>query len=142
MKKIRKEWMGFFFCLALTGLLTLAILWNARTEFRRQVIQSEVYLIKAEIKRISEELELTFMERDLTFLDLGIPDLVHNQRDLIEQLALETISITRVSQLFAYDGEGTPIELPTDTTQSIADQSMIKQAKKVGMAHAHKSGQP
>ncbi len=80
--------MGFFFCLALTGLLTLAILWNARTEFRRQVIQSEVYLIKAEIKRISEELELTFMERDLTFLDLGIPDLVHNQRDLIEQLAL------------------------------------------------------
>ena len=134
--------MGFFFCLALTGLLTLAILWNARTEFRRQVIQSEVYLIKAEIKRISEELELTFMERDLTFLDLGIPDLVHNQRDLIEQLALETISITRVSQLFAYDGEGIPIELPTDTTQSIADQSMIKQAKKVGMAHAHKSGQP
>ena len=142
MKKIRKEWMGFFFCLALTGLLTLAILWNARTEFHRQVIQSEVYLIKAEIKRISEELELTFMERDLTFLDLGIPDLVHNQRDLIEQLALETISITRVSQLFAYDGEGIPIELPTDTTQSIADQSMIKQAKKVGMAHAHKSGQP
>ena len=83
MKTVRKEWLGFFLCLSLTCALTLAILWNARTEFRRQVIQSELFLVKAEIKRMTEELEVTFMERSLTFLDLGMPDLVHNERNCL-----------------------------------------------------------
>ena len=139
---MRKEWLGFFLCLLLTCALTVAILWNARTEFRRQVIQSELFLLKAEIKRMTEELEVTFMERDLTFLDLGMPDLVHNREELLEQFALEAISIPRISQLFLYDSNGQAIQLPTDTLQSMVNQEMIDQAKQKGMTYSHQPGQP
>ena len=142
MKTVRKEWLGFFLCLLLTCALTVAILWNARTEFRRQVIQSELFLLKAEIKRMTEELEVTFMERDLTFLDLGMPDLVHNREELLEQFALEAISIPRISQLFLYDSNGQAIQLPTDTLQSMVNQEMIDQAKQKGMTYSHQPGQP
>ena len=142
MKTVRKEWLGFFLCLSLTCALTVAILWNARTEFRRQVIQSELFLLKAEIKRMTEELEVTFMERDLTFLDLGMPDLVHNREELLEQFALEAISIPRISQLFLYDSNGQAIQLPTDTLQSMVNQEMIDQAKETGMTYSHQPGQP
>ena len=141
MKTVRKEWLGFFLCLSLTCALTVAILWNARTEFRKQVIQSELFLLKAEINRMTEELEVTFMERDLTFLDLGMPDLVHNRGELLEQFALEAISFTRISQLFLYDANGQAIQLPTDTPQSMANQEMIDQAEQKGMTYSHRPGQ-
>tara|TARA_B100001093_G_scaffold505114_2_gene561951 strand:+ start:1189 stop:2511 length:1323 start_codon:yes stop_codon:yes gene_type:complete len=115
MKKIRKEWLGFWLCLSLTAGLTTAMLFQSRSEFRNQVVESEVYLLQNEIQKITEVLEFEFLDQDLAFLDLGLPELIHKPNEFLEQIALQALAIPRIIQVFAFDSKGASIDLPTDT---------------------------
>ena len=106
MKEIRKEWLGFWLCLLLLIGLTLALLLQSRTEFRNQVVQSEVYLLTNEFEKMSEDLEFQFLDQDLGFLELGLPELVHQPNEFLEQLVIQILSIPRIIQVFAFDTQG------------------------------------
>lgn len=134
MKEIRKEWLGFWLCLLLLIGLTLALLLQSRTEFRNQVVQSEVYLLTNEFEKMSEDLEFQFLDQDLGFLELGLPELVHQPNEFLEQLVIQILSIPRIIQVFAFDTQGLSIELPTDTAKRKIDAQRIYEVTNFGFS--------
>ena len=130
--KIRKEWFGFGLCLLLLFVLTAILLWHSRAQFHSQIIESQHKLLDSEISSIAEKTELKLLESDITFFDLGLIEMTSDRSELLEKIIIDSLTIPKVLQIFAYEMNGSSIPLITGERSSIglnAVQTKIKTEK-------------
>ena len=121
----KKEWFGFWLCIALLLFLTLVFSLHFRKEFHRQIIASEHGILNSELASLSEEIEFRLLERDLTLLELGFPEITSSRQELIEQLVLDVLTFPKVSQVYAYESDGSPLVLVTGTRVDSKNREFI-----------------
>lgn len=136
----RKIWFGFWLCIALLILLTFFFSLYFRKEFHLRIIESEHTILNSELASLSEKIEFRLLERDLTLLELGFPEITSSRKELIEQLALDALTFPKVSQVFAYEKDGTPISLVTGSRASSENVEFISKISSPGFTYTFSRG--
>ena len=108
---LRKEWLGFFLCVAVLFLLIFVLLLHSRNQFKEQVIESNYNLLSTELNELTDEISFKLLDRDLVLFDLDLPEVTSDWEQMLEEIILELLSFPMVSQAFAYDEKGSPVRL-------------------------------
>ena len=108
---LRKEWLGFFLCVAVLFLLVLSLLLHSRNQFKEQVIESNYNLLSTELNELTDDISFKLLDRDLVLFDLDLPEVTSDWEQMLEEIILELLSFPMVSQAFAYDEKGSPVRL-------------------------------
>ena len=108
---LRKEWLGFFLCVAVLFLLVLGLLLHSRNQFKEQVIESNYNLLSTELNELTDDISFKLLDRDLVLFDLDLPEVTSDWEQMLEEIILELLSFPMVSQAFAYDEKGSPVRL-------------------------------
>ena len=115
----QKEWIGFGLCLFILIALTLAGLLISKERLYNLILESEYEVLSTELSIITEDIEFKLLEKDITLFDLGYPEITSFSRGASEAVIIETLTAPNVlTQAFAYDLVGNPIELSTGTQQN------------------------
>ena len=115
--------------ISLFALLTISLQYFALTQFYDLALQREVSALLPEIKKMVEEIENENLEKDLFFIDLGMEELVYNEKDTLEMLALRSLAIGNVQSVFAYDKNANLLNLSTNIENRPHKQFRVENAK-------------
>lgn len=121
----RKEWIGFLLCLGVLFLLTLLIFFQSRKQFHDQVITSTHNLLYSELNSIAQDNSLRLLDRDLTLIDLGLPEISSDSDELLEEIIIDTLTLPKINQAFAYSEKGLPIELELGSKKNVDAISFV-----------------
>ena len=108
---LRKEWLGFFLCVAVLFLLIFVLLLHSRNQFKEQVVESNYNLLSTELNELTDAISFKLLDRDLVLFDLDLPEVTSDWEQMLEEIILELLSFPMVSQAFAYDEKGSPVRL-------------------------------
>ena len=125
---IRKEWIGFLLCLGVLFLLTILLSLQSRKQFHDQVITSTHNLLYSELNSIAQDNSLRLLDRDLTLFDLGLAEISSDSDELLEEIIIDTLTLPTVTEAFAYNEKGLPIELELGSKRNVDAISFVSRA--------------
>ena len=116
----KKGWLAFVVILAMLGILTSVLQFSSREKLHQLALHREA---SPTLENLGQNIEEEFLEEDLLFVDLGMENLVHTEKDYLQEMALRSLEIQETVGVFAFDRNGKLIELPTDSTRQRATPS-------------------
>ena len=119
----KKGWLAFAVILAMLGILTSVLQVSSREKLYQLALHREASSHLPTLENLGQNIEEEFLEEDLLFVDLGMENLVHTEKDFLEEMALRSLEIQETVGVFAFDRNGKLIELPTDSTRKRATPS-------------------
>ena len=119
----KKGWLAFAVILAMLGILTSVLQFSSREKLHQLALHREASSHLPTLENLGQNIEEEFLEEDLLFVDLGMENLVHTEKDYLQEMALRSLEIQETVGVFAFDRNGKLIELPTDSTRKRATPS-------------------
>ena len=119
----KKGWLAFAVILAMFGSLTCVLQFSSREKLHQLALHREASSHLPTLENLGQNIEEEFLEEDLLFVDLGMENLVHTEKDYLQEMALRSLEIQETVGVFAFDQNGKLIELPTDSTRQRATPS-------------------
>ncbi len=119
----KKGWLAFAVILAMLGILTSVLQFSSREKLHQLALHREASSHLPILENLGQSIEEEFLEEDLLFVDLGMENLVHTEKDYLQEMALRSLEIQETVGVFAFDRNGKLIELPTDSTRKRATPS-------------------
>jgi len=92
--------------LATYGIMVAVLLYDLRGQLRSESMNRASVATTSKLNGIYDEVEREAIERDLDFLELGMTELLHDSRELLEETALRTLEIAEVNGALSYDEDG------------------------------------
>ena len=92
--------------LATYGIMVAVLLYDLRGQLRSESMNRASATTASKLNGIYEEVEQEAIQRDLDFLELGMTELLHDSRELLEETALRTLEIAEVNGALSYDEDG------------------------------------
>ena len=92
--------------LATYGIMVAVLLYDLRGQLRSESMNRASVATKSKLNGIYDEVEREAIERDLDFLELGMTELLHDSRELLEETALRALEIAEVNGALSYDEDG------------------------------------
>ena len=119
----KKGWLAFAVILAMLGILTSVLQFSSREKLHQLALHREASSHLPTLENLGQNIEEEFLDEDLLFVDLGMENLVHTEKDYLQEMALRSLEIQETVGVFAFDRNGKLIELPTDSTRKRATPS-------------------
>ncbi len=119
----KKGWLAFAVILAMLGILTSVLQFSSREKLYQLALHREASSHLPTLENLGQNIEEEFLEEDLLFVDLGMKNLVHTEKDYLQEMALRSLEIQETVGVFAFDRNGKLIELPTDSARQRATPS-------------------
>ena len=119
----KKGWLSFAVILVMLGILTSVLQFSSREKLHQLALHREASSHLPTLENLGQNIEEEFLEEDLLFVDLGMENLVHTEKDYLQEMALRSLEIQETVGVFAFDRNGKLIELPTDSTRKRATPS-------------------
>ena len=119
----KKGWLAFAVILAMLGILTSGLQFSSREKLHQLALHREASSHLPTLENLGQNIEEEFLEEDLLFVDLGMENLVHTEKDYLQEMALRSLEIQETVGVFAFDRNGKLIELPTDSARQRATPS-------------------
>ncbi len=119
----KKGWLAFAVILAMLGILTSVLQFSSREKLHQLALHREASSHLPTLENLGQNIEEEFLDEDLLFVDLGMKNLVHTEKDYLQEMALRSLEIQETVGVFAFDRNGKLIELPTDSTRKRATPS-------------------
>ena len=92
--------------LATYGIMVAVLLYDLRGQLRSESMNRASVATTSKLNGIYDEVEREAIERDLDFLELGMTELLHDSRELLEETALRALEIAEVNGALSYDEDG------------------------------------
>ena len=115
--------MSFAVILVMLGILTSVLQFSSREKLHQLALHREASSHLPTLENLGQNIEEEFLEEDLLFVDLGMENLVHTEKEYLQEMALRSLEIQETVGVFAFDRNGKLIELPTDSTRKRATPS-------------------
>ncbi|MEJ6523482.1 MAG: hypothetical protein QNL65_04840, partial [Opitutales bacterium] len=114
--KIRKSHQGttIIAIISLFALLTISLQYFALSQFYKLALDREASALLPQVEKLLEEIENENLEKDLLFIDLGMEQLVYDENETLEILALRSLGISNVQSVYAYNKSAKLLDLPTN----------------------------
>ena len=119
----KKGWLAFVVILTLFAIFTSVLQFSSREKLHQLALHREASSHLPTLENLGQNIEEEFLEEDLLFVDLGMENLVHTEKDYLQEMALRSLEIQETVGVFAFDRNGKPIELPTDSARQRATPS-------------------
>ena len=121
MRTKKKGWIAFVLVLGMFVTLTGVLQLSSRESLRSSALEREASSHMSALESFRQSIDEEFLEEDLLFVDLGMEELVHDDNDYLEAIALRALEIPETVGVFAFDKKGDLLELPTNSTGDPAE---------------------
>lgn len=121
MRTKKKGWIAFVLVLGMFVTLTVVLQLSSRESLRSSALEREASSHMSALESFRQSIDEEFLEEDLLFVDLGMEELVHDDNDYLEAIALRALEIPETVGVFAFDKKGDLLELPTNSTGDAAE---------------------